>query len=200
MPTRPLPLAVLVALLVLITGAVVHALGSAVAQTGKQSTIGAAAKADANQGKGELGLPAPVAEMREAILEAVRTGRLDDLKTAIELNEMKPEIGDGTTGDLIAAARAMSEDGSGRGVLEAIGKILEAPWVAVPLGRDPENNRIFVWPGIAERSLDSLTSDEKAVLSDIVGSRTAEAMLKGDRYNHWRLGIGADGTWHYLRK
>ncbi len=200
MPSRLPPMALVPALLVLITGFIVHAPGRSDAQGAKRPAAAPASKSAPMTGQGETGLPEPVVRMREAILEAVRAGRLDDLKTAIELNELKPEISDGTNGDQIAALRALSADGQGSDVLAAIGGILEAPWIAVPLGRDPENNRIFVWPRLAEMALDTLSADDAAALAAIVGADAAEAMRKAGRYSHWRLGIGADGTWHYLRR
>src|SRR5215468_4686258 len=45
---------------------------------------------------GTDGLPPPVEEMREAILSAVRLGRIEDLRHAWELNELKPDLGAAT--------------------------------------------------------------------------------------------------------
>lgn len=194
------PTALISVLLVLITGLIVHAPDTSDAQGVKRPATASQPKAQASTGQGEAGLPESVLRMREAIQDAVRSGRLDDLKTAIELNELKPEIGDGTNGDQIAALRAVSADGNGADILAAIGQILEAPWIAVPLGRDPENNRIFVWPRFAESPLDALPPADATALAALVGAEAAEAMRKSGRYSHWRLGIGADGTWHYLRK
>lgn len=207
MPSRQPPMAYLspitvaTSLLVLITGFIVHAPGSCDAQGAKRPAAATPAhKAAPATGQGEAGLPEPVLRMREAIQDAVHSGRLDDLKTALELNEMKPEIGDGTSGDQLAALRGLSADGQGADILAALGRILDAPWIAVPLGRDVENNRIFVWPRLAETPLDPLGPDDAAALAAIVGPEAADAMRKSGRYSHWRLGIGADGTWHYLRK
>src|SRR5262249_46339126 len=38
-------------------------------------------------------LPRPVEEVREAILSAVRSGRIEDLRYAWDLNELKPDLG-----------------------------------------------------------------------------------------------------------
>src|SRR5258708_3326726 len=38
-------------------------------------------------------LPGPVQDMREAILSAVKSGRIEDLRHAWELNELKPDLG-----------------------------------------------------------------------------------------------------------
>lgn len=138
--------------------------------------------------------------MHEAILEAVRSGRLDALREPIELNEIKPVIGDAAEGDPIEALRALSSDGSGRDVLAAIGAILACRWATVPAGRDLENNRVFVWPRFAETGLADLPPAERADLAKLVPPDALARMQAAGTYQAWRLGIGADGTWHFLRK
>jgi hypothetical protein len=145
-------------------------------------------------------LPLPVSDMRDAILEAVNSGRLEDLRQAIELNEIRPVIGDGDENDPLAALRKASGDGDGRDVLAAIGRILDADWVAVPLGRDIENNLVYVWPRFAETGVVGLTVDEIAELARILPTGALAPMLERGVYDDWRLGIAADGTWHFLRR
>lgn len=146
-------------------------------------------------------MPAPVADMREAILEAVRSGRLDDLRHAVELNEVRPIVGDGAEPDVVKALRAASGDGEGRDILEAIGRVLAATWVAVPLGADIENNRVYVWPRLAETGVKQLSPGDTAELEAIMPIDDARrAMIEKGAYDHWRIGIGADGTWHFLRR
>jgi len=147
---------------------------------------------------GTEGLPAPVLEMREAILTAVRSGSIEDLRTAVELNEMKPAIADTAVGDPIAYWRQVSADGEGREILAALGQILEAGYVALPIGRDIENNRVYVWPYFAEVAPGKLTPAQETELLAIVPAAMAEDMKKGGRYTFYKLGIGADGTWHFF--
>jgi hypothetical protein len=143
-------------------------------------------------------LPAPVIEMREAILAAVRSGRIEDLRTAVELNEMKPAIADTAVGDPIAHWRQVSADGEGREILGVLDQILDAGYVALPIGRDLENNRVYVWPYFAEMALDKLTPAQNAELERIAPAALVEEMKKGGRYSYYKLGIGADGTWHFF--
>ena len=51
---------------------------------------------------GSEGLPAPVQDMCEAILSAVKSGRIDELRHAWEFNELKPDLGVASVGDPIA--------------------------------------------------------------------------------------------------
>lgn len=152
------------------------------------------------QGHGTEGLPAPVVEMRDAILSAVRSGRIEELRVAIELNEIKPAFSDKPVADPIAHLKAQSADGEGRELLAALGNVLEAGWIAVPLGRDLENNRIYVWPRLAETGLAGLSPADEVELYRLVPVAEARRMRAAGRYDHWRIGIGADGVWHYLAR
>ena len=134
--------------------------------------------------------------MREAILEACRSGRLEDLRHAIELNELRPLIGDGAGGDAIAILKGMSADGEGRDILAAIERILASSWAAIPLGADIENNRIYVWPGIAATGTASLDAAARAELARIAPPETLAEIEASGVYSYWRLAIAADGTWH----
>ena len=149
---------------------------------------------------GTVGLPAPVLEMRDAILAAVRTGRIEELRAAIELNEIKPTFGDGPVADPIAFLKQASADGEGRDVLAALANLLDAGWIAVPLGRDLENNRIYVWPYFAETGVANLTPVQEVELYRLVPPAAVQAMRAKGRYDHWRVGIAADGTWHVFSR
>jgi hypothetical protein len=85
-------------------------------------------------------------------------------------------------------------------VLAALSLILEAGYVALPLGPDLENNLHYVWPYFAEWPLDRLTPRQEVELLRLVSPAAARTMKEQGKYTHWRLVIGADGTWHALRK
>jgi hypothetical protein len=108
-------------------------------------------------------LPGPVADMREAILGAVGSGRIEE-------------------------------------ILAVLGEILDAGCAVLPLGRDLENNRIYVWPYLAETDLTKLGPAQEVQLLRLVPPAAAKDMRAAGRYTHWRLGIGADGTWHFFRR
>jgi hypothetical protein len=156
--------------------------------------------ADLEISYGTAKLPAPVAEMREAILAAVRTGRIEELRHAYELNELKPELGPEPVGDPVAHWKKISGDGEGLEVLAALAELLDAGYVALPLGQDIENNRVYVWPYFAEVPLQKLTPAQQIELLRLVPPAAAKEMLQTGKYTYWRLAIGADGTWHHFRK
>jgi hypothetical protein len=144
-------------------------------------------------------LPPAVMEMREAIQTAARTGRLEELRTPIELNELKPETGAPAGSDLLAYWKSFSTDGQGLDVMAAMVAVLDAAPATLPLGADIENNRLFVWPGFATRPLSALTAEEDAELLRIAQNDGATMKASG-HYAGWRLVIGADGTWHSFQK
>jgi hypothetical protein len=145
-------------------------------------------------------LPGPVQDMREAILSAVRSGRIEELRHAWELNELKPDLGVALAdGDPIAHWKRISGDGEGREVLAALGEILDSGYVVLPLGRDLENNKVYVWPYFAEVALDKLTPTQEVELLRLVTPAALKDMRAAGKYTHWRIAIGADGTWHSFR-
>jgi hypothetical protein len=151
-------------------------------------------------GRGEAGLPPAVADMRAAILTAVETGDVAELMSAIELNEMKPDLGGPPGADPIVHLRSLSRDGTGTDVLSAIGRLLEGGWAAVHGGRDIENGRVYVWPHLAEIPGTDWSGDDEAVLEALVGPEEARTIVAARRYRGWRLSIGADGVWHTLTR
>jgi hypothetical protein len=138
--------------------------------------------------------------MREAIVSAAQTGRLEELRTALDWNELKPDVATVPVPDPIAYWRSISTDGEGRDILAALLNLFETTPAAIPAGRDLENNRIFVWPGFADRPLASLTPPELVELHRLVAAADAKSMLSTGRYTGWRLAIGADGVWHSFRR
>jgi len=140
-------------------------------------------------------LPANVAEMREMILSAVRSGRIEELRLAIEWNEMPPVFGDEAGSDPIAFWKKTSAGGEGREVLAVLADILSMAPARLPIWQDAENNAVYVWPYVAERPLDKLKPGEEVdVLRLMTGPELAD-MRKAGKWTWWRLSIGADGTW-----
>ncbi len=145
-------------------------------------------------------LPPPVEEMRDAILAATRSGHIEDLRVPLDWNELKPDVADTAVDDPIAYWKKVSGDGEGREILAVLANILQMPPAEVPLGKDLENNVVYVWPYLAEAKLDALTPAEQVDLLRLVSPEEAKKMRKAKRWTWWRLSIGADGTWHSFKK
>lgn len=147
-----------------------------------------------------LPLPAPVAEMREAILAAVHSGRIEELLTPLQWNELKPDLADAAVDDPVEFWKSVSGDGEGREILAVLARILELPHAREPLGRDVENNAVYVWPYLAAADLDKLTPAEEVDLYRLMPPADAKTMRAARKWTWWRLSIGADGTWLSFRR
>lgn len=143
-------------------------------------------------------LPGPVRDVRDAMLAAVQSGQIEELRQVYDLNDVKPDLG--ASGDPVAHWKSLSGDGKGLETLAALSLILEAGYVVLPLGRDIENNRLYVWPYFAEVPLDKITPAQEVELLRLVPFPAARDMKAKGKYTHWRLTIGADGAWHTFRK
>lgn len=145
-------------------------------------------------------LPPSVREMRQTILEAVRTGRIEDLRIAIEWNELPPDFGAPKDVAPIDFLKKESDDGQGREILAILGKLLDLAPEQAPLGADLENNAIYVWPYLAARRLDKLEPHEEVDLYRLMPFEEAKAMREKKKWTWWTVIIGADGTWHSFKK
>lgn len=145
-------------------------------------------------------LPQHVADLRESILAAARSGNADDLASALDMSGMNPDLGGGASNDPIKTLKALSADGNGREILADMIEVLSMPPATLPFGDDIENNLIYVWPYLAERPLDKLTPAEEVDLYRLVTPDLAKEMREKKRWLWWRLTIGADGTWKVFKK
>lgn len=145
-------------------------------------------------------LPAPVAEMRDGILSAVKSGRIEDLKTPIAWNELPPMFATEKVADPIAFWKQQSGDGEGREILAILANILDAGHVMIPVGRDVENSKLYVWPRFAEMPLDKLSAEDEVQLYRMIPPSLLKSMREKKKWTWYRLAIGADGTWHSFQK
>ena len=146
------------------------------------------------------GLPGPVAEMRDGILEAVKSGRIEELKVPIAWNELPPTFAQEKLEDPITYWKKLSGDGDGREILAVLANLFAAGHVVLPVGRDVENSKLFVWPRFAEMSLDKLSPEDEVQLYRLITPAEVRSMREKQRWTWWRLAIGADGTWHSFVK
>lgn len=146
------------------------------------------------------GLPQPVRELRDAMMEAVQSGRIEELRYAYDLNDIKPDLAIPRGSDPVAHWKRLSGDGEGREILAMLSLVLDSGYVVLPLGADPENNRLYIWPYFAEVPLGTLTPSQEVELLRLVPPAKAKEMKASGKYTHWRIAIGADGSWHSFRK
>ena len=145
-------------------------------------------------------LPGNVAEMREAILAAAKSGHIEELRTAIEWNELRPDFGAEASADPIDLWRRLSADGEGREMLALLVTMLEMPPHRLAIGPDAENAGVFVWPYVAELPLDDLKPGEVVDILRLMPVATFNSLKLKKKWAWWRLAISADGTWLTFRK
>lgn len=143
-------------------------------------------------------LPAPVAAIRAKILAACETGDVEALRIPIDWNEVRPlfaRAGAFKAGtDPIDILKALSFDRKGRETLALIRAVFVHPYVVVTRG--PVT--LYEWPAFARYAVTPTTTGEtRAIWSCVRFSDLMRSNAEG-RPRPMRLGIAADGVWHYF--
>ncbi len=142
-------------------------------------------------------LPERVRAMRELSLEAVESGDIEDLRRAIERNETLPIFATGpqrprTFADVVEFLKMRSFDGQGRETLAIIAAIFDQPYAKITRGPVVT----YEWPAFTARTMSDASDDERREMWRCM--RFASLASLADPSDIARIGIGADGTWHYF--
>lgn len=148
----------------------------------------------------QLPIPAHVAETRDMILAAVRAASIEDLAPIIESSQSKTDFGFSSNDDPVSMLKKHSADGHGREFLAAMADVLDVAPATLPLGKDLENNLIYVWPYLAERPIETLSRAEEIDLYRLAPAHKVAEMREKKRWLWWRLVIGADGSWLMFKR
>jgi hypothetical protein len=158
----------------------------------------ALAAGDQGQGEGPLydfnALPEPVKRMLGQIAEAAQSGEIENMRTVLESNELKPMVAADYVEDPIAFWKKQSADGAGRDVLAALLDVMSSGFVRTGSGQD----EMYVWPYFAETDLAKLTPAQEVEFYRVVAPALAVPMKKSGKYSYYRLGISSSGVWHYF--
>lgn len=142
-------------------------------------------------------LPPQVARMRAAILGAVATGEVENLRVPVEMNELPPMFAAEKVPDPIAYWKKLSGDGEGREIMAILIELLRTGYARVGAGTPGE---MYVWPYFAEVKMAELTPAQQVELLTLVPPARAKDMREKGKYDHYRLAIAPDGTWHVFMK
>jgi hypothetical protein len=144
-------------------------------------------------------LPPRVRALRDKILAAAQSGDIANLRAPIEWNETPPVFGRGaqhphTFDEIIEALKARSFDGKGNEILAILRAIFEQPYARVTRG--PVT--LYVWPAFAVKQTPDISDDTRLAMWRC--TRFANLGTHNDIGLPLieRVGIGADGTWHYF--
>ncbi len=136
--------------------------------------------------------------MRDLILEAAQSGDIEELRPAIERNETLPIFSTGaerprTFADAVEFLKKQSFDGQGRETLSIIAAILDQPYAKITRGPAVT----YEWPAFSRRLTGEASEDDTRRKWRCM--RFAAIASSGDKAPAiQRIGIGADGTWHYF--
>lgn len=142
-------------------------------------------------------LPPQVARMRGAILGAAASGEVESLRVPIEMNELPPMLANEKVKDPMAYWREISGDGEGREIMATFIQLFRAGFARKGGGTE---NEMYVWPYFAEMPLDKLTPAQEVELLTIVSPARMKEMRQKGKYDHYRIAIAKDGTWHSFMK
>lgn len=139
-------------------------------------------------------IPAPVARMRELIVEAAASGDIERLRPLLGKGPTQTQVGEGDE-DPIKTLKSLSGDGEGMEILAIMLDVLSTGFVDVDKGTPDE---LYVWPYFAEKPLSSLTPPEKVDLLRLVTAGDYAGMEEFGSYNFYRIGITPDGQWKFF--
>jgi hypothetical protein len=140
-------------------------------------------------------LPPAVAAMRERILNAARSGDLQQLVALMKAGAETPVFSHTQRLDPTAIWRERYPDSDGIEVLSILFTILTTAPIRVDPGTPAET---YLWPYFARVPLASLTPAQKIDLFRIITGSDYREMLASGHYAFYRVGIAPDGTWRYF--
>ena len=103
----------------------------------------------------------------------------------------------GDIDDPIDYLKSISGDPEGREILAILIEVLEAGFVHVEIGT-PEDT--YVWPYFARFPPDGSSGPQMVELFKLLTAGDYEDMKIYGTYLFYRVGIGPDGVWKYLRR
>ncbi|THK39746.1 hypothetical protein EHS39_00875 [Ensifer sp. MPMI2T] len=141
-------------------------------------------------------IPAPVARMRQLIVEAAASGDIERLRPLLGKGPTQTQVtGVSSDEDPVTTLKGLSGDQDGVEILAILLDVLSTGFVLADKGTPEE---AYVWPYFAEKPLSSLTAPEKVDLFRLVTAGDFAQMEEFGSYNFYRVGITPDGQWKFF--
>lgn len=140
-------------------------------------------------------LPPPVRRLREQIIEAAKSGNIEELRLIFEANEGPPLIAFDVIDDPIDHLKSLAGDPEGREILAIMIEVFDAGYVHVDIGTPEE---MYIWPYFARYPLESLTGPQMVELFKLLTAGDYDDMKIFGTYLFYRAGIAPNGVWEYF--
>jgi hypothetical protein len=145
--------------------------------------------------RADADMPEPVRQMRARLMDAARSGDIEQLRRLMKAQPEMPSVSFGDPGDPIEYLKALSSDAEGREILAILLEVLESGFVNVEPGTPDE---LYVWPYFAQYPLDALTPSQLVELFTLLTAADYEDMRSYGGYTFFRVGIAPDGRWLFF--
>lgn len=141
-------------------------------------------------------LPFPARRMRELILEATKSGKLENLRPYIGTGDNMTMLSlGGIDGDPIEFLKRETGDENGHEILAILEEVLEAGYVHIDKGTEQE---LYVWPYFFAYPLEKLNDKQMVELFRIVTYGDFQDMKDFGGYIFYRVGITPTGRWSFF--
>lgn len=141
-------------------------------------------------------LPVPVKRMRELIMDAARSGDMEELRVLMGTGNNVTQLAFGEIeGDPIEYLRSSAGDEEGHEMLAILLEVMEAGYVRFDVGT---SNELYVWPYFYAVALETLTPKQRVELFKLVTAGDYEDMLSFGAYIFFRVGITPEGRWLFF--
>jgi hypothetical protein len=141
-------------------------------------------------------LPEPVKRMRALIMDAARSGDLENLRPLIGTGRDVTQLSlGGIEGDPIEFLRSISGDTQGHETLAILLEVFEAGYAHLDAGLPSE---LYVWPYFFTVSLEELTPVQRVELFKLVTAGDYDDMVGFGAYIFFRAAITPEGRWLFF--
>lgn len=141
-------------------------------------------------------LPEAVRTMHDALVEAAKSGKPENLRSLIGVGGDTTEFTLGEAPeDPMKYLLSLSGDEGGQEILAILLEILDAGYVHVDIGTPQE---LYVWPYFFAVPLEKLDERQRVELFKIVTSGDVDDMKSFGSYIFYRAGISPDGHWRFF--
>ena len=141
-------------------------------------------------------LPQDVRRMHDLIIEACKTGDIENLRPLLGVGDDMTQLSLGDEdADPIDFLKTLSGDPDGQEILAIMEEVLSAGYVHLDAGTPEE---LYVWPYFFGIPLERLTSPQRVELFKIVTAGDYEDMKNFGSYIFYRVGITPEGRWAFF--